>query len=77
MKVTIYGENKTIGISEKHEGVDFDIVTIKEIHRRNGANVTQVRIENGKRDIVLSSGTYNTLTVQDDETGRFILKVCA
>ena len=34
-------------------------------------------IENGKRDIVLSSGTYNILTVQDDETGRFILKVCA
>ena len=77
MKVTIYGENKTIGITEKYEGVDFDLVTIKEVHKRNGFTNTNILIENGQRHIVLSSGVYNILTVQDEETGRFLLKVGA
>ena len=77
MKVTIYGENKAIGIAEKHEGIDFDLVTIKEVRRRNGFTKTNIMIENGQRHIVLSSGVYNILTVQDEETGRFLLKVGA
>lgn len=75
MKVTIYGENKTMRLFEKHENVDFDLVTIKEIHKRNGLNVTQVRIENGKRHIVVSDGVFDFITVQDEETGRYILKI--
>lgn len=75
MKVTIYGENKVMGLSEKHEGIDFDLVTIKEINKRNGRKVTEVRIARGKRDIVVSDGMYSVLTVQDEETGRYLVNI--
>lgn len=75
MKVTIYGENKMPKLIEKYEDVDFDLVTIKEIHKRNGMKVTQVRIKRGKRDIVISDGVFDFITVQDEETGRYILKL--
>ena len=75
MKVSIYGENKVMGLAERYDGVDMSIVTIKETHKRNGRTVTDVRIARGKRDIVLSDGMYKTLTVQDEETGRYLLKI--
>lgn len=75
MKVTITGENKVMGLFEKYEGVDYDMVTIKETNKRNGAKVLDVRIENGgKRAKVISSGCYKEITIQDEETGRFLLK---
>ena len=74
MRLTIYGENKTMGTSERHENVDSELVTIKEIKKRNGFTKTEVRIANGKRDIVVSNGNYSTITVQDEETGRYLLK---
>ena len=74
MKVTITGENKVMGLFEKYEGIDYDLVTIKEVNKRNGAKVVDVRIEGGKRAKVVSNGTYKTITVQDEETGRYLLK---
>lgn len=74
MKVTVYAENKEIGISERHEAIEWETVTIKEVKRRNGAVRTEVRIAREKRDIVVASGTYETITVQDEETGRYLLK---
>ena len=73
MKVTITAESTTAR-NEKLEGVYYELVSIKEIHRRNGAVVKQVRVENGKRHIVFSNGVYQTITVQDEDTGRYIFK---
>lgn len=74
MTVTIKAKNDFIGISAEQYGVDYDLVTIKETHKRNGLNVTEVRIARGKRDVVFSSGVYKEITVQDEETGRYLLK---
>ena len=74
MTVTITGINKAMGITEKMAGVDWDRVTTKEIRKRNGFNVFEVRIENGKRDIRFTSGNYNIITVQEEETGRYLVK---
>lgn len=75
MKVTITGVNEFLGITERHEEVDWDIVSIKEVYIRK-FNTTRwdVRIERGKRAIVVSSGAFDTITVQDEETGRYIFK---
>ncbi len=74
MTVTIIGENKLMNINEKHVGVDYDLVTIKEVNHKNGDSHTEVRIENGKRAKVISTGTYSTVTVQEETTGRFLFK---
>ena len=74
MKVTIKGENKVMNTTEEYNGIDYDIVSVKEINRRNGAKVVQVRIKRGKRDIIVGSGNYNVITIQDEETGRYLLK---
>ncbi len=73
MLVTIKAASNVIG-TETIEGVNYDLVTIKEINKRNGANVLQVKVKNGKRSVVFSSGIYNKITVQDDESGRYLLK---
>lgn len=57
----------------KHGG-DYNTVTVKEIHKRNGYNKVNVRIERGERAIVISSGVFHTITIQDEETGRYLLK---
>ena len=74
MTVTIIGTNEITGVSEKHTGIDYELVTIKETKKRNGYIKTEVRISRGKRDIKVASGTYSKITVQDDETGRYLLK---
>ena len=74
MTLTIIGQNKTIGAMEKHEGVAKELVTIKEIKKRNGFVRVEVRIENGKRHTVVSNGSYSEITVQDEGTGRYLLK---
>lgn len=74
MKVTIIGLNKVIGSKEEYEGIDYDLITIKEIHKRNGNVVTDIRIKRGKRDIVVSSGCYQEITIQEEETGRYIFR---
>ena len=73
MTVTITAESKMIG-NEKLERIDWNLVTIKDIHKRNGLDVKEVRIANGKRHIVFSDAIYNVITIQDDETGRYLLK---
>ena len=73
MTVTIIGESKLIG-TERYDGIDFDLVSVREIHKRNGSINTEVRIKRGKRDIRMASGVYNKITIQDDETGRFLMK---
>ena len=74
MKVTIIGTDSFIEKTEKYEGVDYDKVTVKEIHKKNGYNKVNVRIERDKRAIVISSGVFHTITIQDEETGRYLLK---
>lgn len=74
MTVTIIGKNEVMGTSEKYEGIDWDFVTLKEVNKRNGYKVVQIRIARGKRDIVVSNGCYNEITIQDEETGRYLLK---
>lgn len=73
MKVTIIGMSNIAG-NVKFEGIDYETVKIKETHKRNGLVVTQIRIARNKRDIVVSSGVYQTITVQDEETGRYLYK---
>lgn len=75
MKVTIRGINERMKFDERYEGVDYDIVSFKEIHKRNGVILKKVMIENGKRHIVFSSGIFDTITVQDEESGRYIFKL--
>ena len=55
-------------------GVDFNLVTIKEKTKRNGFQLVEVKIQNGKRAINFSNGVYYSISVQDEETGRFLLK---
>lgn len=74
MKVTIKGENELMGSVEEYSGIDYDLVEIEEINKRNGAKVVRVRIKRDKRDILVSSGNFNRISVQDDETGRYLLK---
>ena len=75
MKVTIEGVNAIMEMRERLEGVEWERVTVKETKRRNGATVTEVRIDNGtKRDTRITSGNYSTITIQDEETGRYLLK---
>lgn len=74
MTVTIIGINTLLEKTDKFEGVDYDLVTIKEIHKKNGKTRIEVRIKNGKRDIVLGDGYYSTITVQEETTGRYLLK---
>lgn len=75
MKVTIVGINNFLKTTEKLSGIDYDLVTIKETKKRNGTVVTNVRVKNGKRAIVFSSGVYHTITIQDEESGRYLLKM--
>lgn len=75
MIVTIKGTNELLGLSEKAEGIDWDLVSIKETHKRNGQTIVDVRIKRGKRDIVFSNAVYDTITIQDDETGRLVKKI--
>lgn len=74
MTVTIIGTNELTGINEKYTGVDFGLVTIKETKKRNGFIKTEVRISRGGRDIRVASGAFSKITVQDEETGRYLLK---
>lgn len=74
MRVTIIGENKTMNLFEKYEDVDYDLVTIKETTKKNGYKLVEVRIEAGKRAKVIGNGAFKTITVQDEETGRYLLK---
>ena len=76
MTVTIIATNETMGLHEEYVGVDYDLVTIKEVKSRKfkGYVSTKIRIKSGKRDIVLSSGSYDTMTIQDEETGRYLLR---
>ena len=55
-------------------GIDSDLVTIKEKTKRNGFQVVEVKIQNGKRSVCFANGVYCSITVQDEETGRFLLK---
>ena len=55
-------------------GIDFDLVTITEKIKRNGFQLVEVKIQNGKRSIRFSNGIYHSISVQDEETGRFLLK---
>lgn len=73
MKVTIKAESK-FAKPEIMENVDFDLVSIKETNRRNGWKGFEIRVANGKRHIIFGNGVYNTITVQDEETGRFLVK---
>lgn len=75
MTVTIVGTNNLLERTDRLEGVDYDTVTIKETHKRNGHTVTDIRVERGKRAVVFSTGFYNTVTVQDEETGRYLVKL--
>lgn len=74
MKVTIKGENEIMGSKEEYNGIDYSLVEIEEIKKRNGNKVVRVRIKRDKRDILVSSGNYSKISVQDEETGRFLLK---
>lgn len=73
MKVTIIGKS-AIANDVRYENVDWDLVSIKKINKRNGMVREDVRIANGKRDIVISNGAFNEITIQDEETGRYIYK---
>ena len=75
MTVTIIAENKLFDKVDRLENIDYDLVTIKETHKRNGMVVTDVRVKRGKRDIVFSSGYYNTIKVQEEETGRYLINI--
>ena len=74
MKVTIEGENEVIGNGVEYNGIDYDLVEIEEINKRNGFKVVRVRIKRDKRDILVSNGNYSKISVQDENTGRFLLK---
>lgn len=74
MTVTIIAKNEFLGNVDKLENVDYDIVSIKEINKRNGKTLTDVRVKRGKRDIVFSSGYYNEITIQEETTGRYLMK---
>ena len=77
MTVTIIAKNDYMGFYEKYEGVDYDMVEIKEIKSRKFKGVTtqEVRIDNGtKRHTRLFSSVFKQITIQDEETGRYIWK---
>ena len=72
MTVTISGNNEMMKLNAKYEHIDFDSVQIKEIHRKNGCVKTEIRIKSGKRDVVLSSGVYHSMSIRDEQTGKEI-----
>ena len=74
MTVTITGTNKMLGTTDRLENVNLEDVTISDIHKRNGMEIKSVRIARGKRDILFQSSYYHIITVQEETTGRFLMK---
>ena len=76
MTVTITYKDNFLGITKQYTNVDYDKVSYKETKRRKFNVISkQVRIENGKRDIVLDYTTSSSsIKIQDEETGRTVFE---
>ena len=74
MTVTITAESSFAG-NERLENVDYDRVSYKEIHKRDGSVFHEIRVKRGKRDKVFNSGVFRKIYVQDEETGRYLYKI--